>query len=248
MIRREEQTPGGMQWVLIGQPDHAQLAAELARHWGAAPLEPRDELLLAIGHHDDGWTEWERSPQLDSERGRPLNFTEMPAEDSLEVWRRSIERAAARGPLVGWLVASHFSALLRGSSHAQLDAAVAWLTEFDARRRGWLAAWQESSPSASPEAAERALRHLQMFDWLSLWFCTAVRTKPEPFATPSGDKLTITPEREGIFLASPWPLHVESLVLEIAGRAIPADDYRGRWPDPLARAPRRQYRWVLRPQ
>ena len=101
MIRREETRPDGQsEWVLIGQVDHAALAAALAESWGAeayAPLVPREALLTAVRHHDDGWPEWERLPALDPATGRPLNFTEMPTADTLDIWRRSIARWRA-----GW--------------------------------------------------------------------------------------------------------------------------------------------------
>jgi hypothetical protein len=45
------------QLLLIRQTDHAALAGNLARHWGnasfAAP-SPRDPVVFAADHHDDG--------------------------------------------------------------------------------------------------------------------------------------------------------------------------------------------------
>lgn len=250
MIRREEQTPSGVEWVLIGQADHARLSGALAEHWGAgrfAPLEPHRQVVEAVVHHDDGWPQWERCPELDPASGKPLGFLEMPPEDSREIWARSIAAAGGFGPLQAWLVASHFSALLRGSDHAESEGARVWLRDYDRRRGEWLAAWQAEGPAARrPELAERGLRQLQLFDRLSLWFCRAPRSEPQSFSTPDGPELTVAPLDGARFQLDPWPLRVETLTLEVPGQALPAGDYHGRWPAALAEAQPRAYRWTLR--
>src|SRR5690242_18324673 len=99
MIRRLEQHPDrGDSWLLIPQIEHARLAGRLAENWGAAPfgtLPARDELIVAVEHHDDGWADWDRRPAVDAERGTPIEFTEMPLADALGIWRQSIDIAAA---------------------------------------------------------------------------------------------------------------------------------------------------------
>src|SRR5689334_22023337 len=100
MIRRPQ--PGvdsQPQWVLISQVEHARVSGELAEHWAAGALAPRDELVATIYHHDDGWREWEQRPDVDPEPGRPRAFTEMPLADSLVIWQRSIDAAARLGNL-----------------------------------------------------------------------------------------------------------------------------------------------------
>jgi hypothetical protein len=250
MIRRKEQAPaGGTEWVLIGQADHARLSGALAEHWGAgqfAPLEPHCPVLEAVVHHDDGWPQWERCPKLDPTSGRPLDFLETPPDDAREIWSRSIAAAEQFGPLQAWLVASHFSALLRGSDHAEGEAARMWLRDYDRRREAWLAAWRAEDPAAhAPELPERGLRQLQLFDRLSLWFCCAPRSEPQSFSTPDGPELTIAPLDGSRFQLDPWPFRVESLALEVLGQVLPADDYRARWPGALAEARPRVYYWTL---
>ena len=128
MIRRDEPADGApSHWALISQVEHARLAGRLAEPWvdgPFAPLWPRDELLWAIEHHDDGWRQWEACPGVDSRTGRPRNFTEMPAAEALAIWRHSVDAAAAAFPLAGYVVAGHFCAgppggpLARGSGVA----------------------------------------------------------------------------------------------------------------------------------
>ncbi len=89
MIRRDCDSD----WLLISQVDHARLAEVLAAAWGnsqVSRLPMPAELVPAIRDHDEGWLDWEQSPTVDQETGRPLNFTEMPMEVSTRIWEKSI--------------------------------------------------------------------------------------------------------------------------------------------------------------
>lgn len=256
MIRRDANENGFARWILISQVDHARLSARLAEHWGAAPfarLEPENEIVAAVRHHDDGWAAWERSPQVDPQRGRPLDFTEMPLDDALAIWRSSIAAAAAIGHLAAWMVSGHFSALLRRSDHLQADSpagaahkAAEFLAEEDVSRSRHLEAWIAADRRRhNAEAARRALSWLQMFDWLSLWFCCAERTKSLEEEPPGSPPLTIRPVGGGRFQCSPWPFDAEELVVESPGCSVPAAQYADA--TALAAAPSRQVtlRWIL---
>ena len=230
MIRREERaTDGAPQWMLIPQIEHARLSGELADHWGAGSLGGvpcRDQVLPAIYHHDDGWRQWDQAPQLDPESDRPYAFTEMPLAAALEIWDGSIEAVDGYGPLASWIVAGHFSALLRESSSAQTEAASAWLADCDQRRTSWLAAWHDVNPTDHQlDVADRALGYLQLFDALSLWLCCAHRDSPHTMATPAGAWLTVTPAESSQIMLSPWPLDVDRLELHIMGDVVSATQY-----------------------
>jgi len=119
MIRREFQCrEGNPGWILISQVDHAHLAWQLAQHWaepiGRLASIDRD-LLAAIRCHDDGWSQWERQPQVDRDSGRPIDFTEMSLVEALHVWRQSIAVAEQVSSFTTWLVSRHFEELLRRS-------------------------------------------------------------------------------------------------------------------------------------
>ncbi len=260
-IRREATTPGApARWILISQLDHARLAGELAKHWGAgdfAPLVPRDELLWAIYHHDDGWREWEQSPDVDRARGWPRSFTEMELADSLPIWTGSIELAAAAGPLQAYVVAGHFCALLErvvgwrrgaaGSQQMQHDAHP-FLGRYQGLMANWLRDWQAADPAVNTRAcADLALRQLQFFDALSLWFCCAPATEPEGVETPGGPVLTLKPADPEHIQWAPWPLSLPRLNLEIPGRAVAVGHYSNR--AELAAAPSQPVllRWQVQP-
>ena len=234
MIRRDTTLPDGSAgWILISQVEHARLSGELAEKWQIAPLVDagpavRRELLGAIYHHDDGWSTWERRPKVDAELGRPLDFTEMPIEDSLTIWRGSIEAAETIGPLAAHVVAGHFLFLLQlSAAWEDGDAATReWFAEFKQRQEGWLDEWQNATDDARDDVAADALRVLQMFDVLSLYLCCAERTEPRQFETPTGEPLTLTPTGQQSFSVAPWPISsTEALDLSVNGTRLLAGRY-----------------------
>ncbi len=256
MIRRDgsavEQTVG--QWILISQVDHAHLAGKLAEHWGGpgfAPLDPHDELLWAITHHDDGWSPWEQAPDVDPNTGQPRQFVEMELVDSLEIWSGSIDAAARHDPLSGHLVAMHFAVLARLSApwrkrHPNWPLVEEFLAKYDRLSQDWLQAWQAVNPvQNTPQRADRAYAHLRMFDNLSLWFCCAPAECTEIVETPGGGDVTLVPTDPRHIRVTPWPFTVESLNLEVSGRAVPIRRYADR--AELAAAPAQPVtlRWQL---
>jgi hypothetical protein len=258
MIRRDIAATGGAPgaWVLINQIDHAHLAYELARHWGAspfAPLLPREELLWACAHHDDGWRTWDEHPQVDSASGVPRQFLEMKPEETLDIWTMSINAAAEQGPMEGYLVAGHFCRLGRRTTHDK-HSDPAWrhfldfLDDYEARARSWLALWQVGHEHERTHAvAEQALDWLQFFDTFSLWFCCSESRQREIVETPASVDLELTPHSTAKIRLSPWPCTVDILELTVPGRLIEAREYGSA--DDLAAAPSQAItlRWRLSP-
>lgn len=206
MIRRDVALPDGRPgWALIGQVEHARIAAEVCRAWNAEafPLaEPHAELLAAVVHHDDGWLAWELRPTVVD--GRPRDFMEMPLDESLAIWRRSIAVAQTFGPLAAYAVGSHFAALCRWarSEHSHDEAWIHLADEFIAEQEELaserlmdLDRRQESKSAdaganatmrrvALRENADRAWHALQFFDRVSLWLCCAERREVATLDVP----------------------------------------------------------------
>ncbi|HVX14501.1 MAG TPA: DUF3891 family protein [Pirellulales bacterium] len=233
MIRR---LAGTERWVLISQVEHARLSGALAGAWGNESfpsLAPHAEMVAAVACHDDGWSAWEISPKVDTQTGRPLDFTETPLTDSLAIWRESISRAEHFGPLAAYMVSGHFSALLerfsgRWKSDVALERlATGFIAEQANERERWLAAWQRSTPQATGRiAAADAVAWLQLFDAMSLWLCCAERSESEEFRSPCGTAFTFQPVAGPYEVAvSPWPFRELRLALEVVGRSIPAARY-----------------------
>jgi hypothetical protein len=254
MIRRTlRDNAGAESWVLISQVEHARLAGLLAEQWGRAPfalLQPRDELVAAIHHHDDGWADWERAAGVDAESGRPLDFTEMPLVESLAIWRDSIASAGRNGKLAAHAVSAHFCALLRRFSARwrtladQTAIAKAFLADQEQQQSVWL---RELPAGAGVAAAATALRCLQAFDALSLWLCCSRQPSPETFELPDVPPVSFRSDAEFVVTASPWPFRADRFDLEVVGRSIPAIRYES--PAALATAPAQaaKLRWSFLP-
>lgn len=127
MIRRDVTLDDGRPgWALVSQVEHARIAMEMARAWSdqVAPLpEGGEEFIAAVYHHDDGWIAWELRPTVHD--GMPRDFMEMPLDESLAIWRRSIAVAHNDGPLAGYAVSRHFATLC-GHSHDEKPHDATW--------------------------------------------------------------------------------------------------------------------------
>ena len=100
--------------LVIRQTDHALLSGFLAREWGNADFK-RPELFesfcLAAREHDNGWGEWEQSPQLDPKTRLPYTFMSIPTEQHVALYDRGIERIIKVDPYAGLLVSMHCTGL-----------------------------------------------------------------------------------------------------------------------------------------
>lgn len=249
MIRRELTFADGVKhWLLISQVEHARLSGVLAEKCIAkfggndhSVDSVRQELLSAITHHDDGWREWEQAPRLDPQSGRPLSFLELPIEEAMGIWDRSIHVAEQIGELAAWTVAGHFSALLcTVGQHAREPSARDWLRETARKRTQWFAAWHAGDEAIhTADLAGEALKWLQLFDILSLWPCSQYAIAgeqtphlPEPFRTTQGILVReIRPSvRQAInepcrIVFEPWPFEVKDFTLQAAGQLVVARHY-----------------------
>ena len=98
--------------TLITQPEHARVAGTLAQAWGNERFAipgPRDALICAATHHDDGWHELDSEPAYNADARRPANFVELPLERTVGPYSRGVESVYERDTAAGVLVSMHFS-------------------------------------------------------------------------------------------------------------------------------------------
>lgn len=220
--------PHGSSWLILHQRDHAQLSADLAREMALPPLDglrAREELLAAILHHDDGWADWDANPKPDHELGRPRGFNEMDRQDSLPIWRSSIESAATHGPLAGATVTGHFLALSRFGGDDELTTG--WRRWAKGQHQSWLDGWLAEDPSHNQAAAEAAQAWLRFFDAFSLNLCRGPESKPFPMNTPSGTEIIISWTTETDIQVEPWPFTSAMLTLSLFGHQYPPAEPAG---------------------
>jgi Protein of unknown function (DUF3891) len=107
----------GGRLALVTQPDHAALAGWFAEHWGNDQFvvpAPRDALVTAATHHDDGWLELDVRPMYNADRQRPAHFIELPLTETVGPYGRGVESVYARNEHAGALVSMHFSGFYTG--------------------------------------------------------------------------------------------------------------------------------------
>jgi hypothetical protein len=166
----------GDTWQVVLQTDHADLSGKLARAW--ADRGPRhDSLEVAASRHDDGWAVWERSPRVDPESGRPVNFLDVDVTSHLAFYRAGIAAVTEQDPYAGLLVSMHGAGIYRQrygrdpslglSRAAEVQELVdAFVAEQEAGHAARLA-----QTGASDDERWHDYELLQVYDRLSLYFC-----------------------------------------------------------------------------
>jgi hypothetical protein len=226
---------------LTFQHDHANLSGRIAAAWRAEHIAHRErlgEILEAVGGHDSGWQEADRQGFLDEATGRPASFLELPYQSYPPLWTESIQWAARRGPLAGYLVARHFASLStpRGTTQAEPEGEAA-LGAFRASTEETLAslAGEIPPPSASGPypLAENPLdndfRFLQLNDLLSLVVCGG-HAEPELLdylrtAHLGGEPIKAELPEPHILLLAPWVFEPERFEDAVPIHIIPDRAY-----------------------
>ena len=189
--------PDGDSWLLIRQPDHAAMAADLLSHWHADGLPQREThpvLLEATREHDCGWADEDDAPSVDPESGAPWDFIHLPVERRQAVWMRALHLLADK-PHVAALVAHHAI-----TAYARYDGDPAWRTFFATmsnerdRRIATLGARASGSPF---DSFLKDYASLRAADLISLALCHGWQDRFELDyyrGTPDGANLTLTPD------------------------------------------------------
>lgn len=205
----------GALW-LVSQPDHSQIAGYFAAHWGNGsfarpgsfeaptpvvdPERLRAEAVLAIAEHDNGWWEWEATPDLSADDGLPAGLGEVlrNQQAGMDRWRYGLRRFP-RNPLVNLLISSHAYALYAARAQAHPDPAfnpplfwkgapeklypgsaeapLAFMAHLEEMQRGWIDELRRDPATAAwlePATLSPLKRLLQLCDGISLWLSSAL--------------------------------------------------------------------------
>ena len=214
--------------VLIRQPDHAAMCAQLARAWrrpAAVPPRLWQVLLQAVSHHDDGWLDTERRPLLDEARC-PLDFKAMPTERHVAIWRRGVATAQSDNPFAALLVAMYARLLYTTIAPPDTDDAHCAQTLIDELTdtiddciRLLRAGDDDQRCAVEPPNLLVAQRLFAIFDSLPLALAGAIdwfdQTEPLAF----GDReSTLQLARDGrtTVRVQPWPFEQDQVALTAA--------------------------------
>jgi hypothetical protein len=241
--------PRGADLLLIRQTDHAALSGQLAEHWGNAdfaPLAPRESVVLAAAHHDDGWRVWEAAPRVDPRTRRPYQFTDLPLAEHAAFYLTGVDAVTERDAYAGLLVCLHLAGLYQRRFGIDPGIPVKPLSPEDERVRAGVldqlkvreqalrerlgASGMPSEPLADgPLWANYKL--LQVFDRLSLYFCTRP-PRPSTLRPVPADydgrevELALGPAGGQAVRVAPYPFDVDPLSVRLRASVVPDRPYR----------------------
>jgi len=205
--------PDGDMLILITQPDHARLSADMAEAWRAdgLPVHPqRARLLLAIREHDNGWIEPDSAPAVNPTTGHPFDFVSTPAAIKQAIWPRAVARLEHADPLAAAFVAEHALTVL--ADHRSDPEWRSFFTRVTASRDALLERCEIQTPDQMA-AFRRGYRLLYLVDFLSLAFCNGWT---QTFAE-SGYRFALTGDR---LVVAPDPFAGSQVTLSVPARRI----------------------------
>ena len=250
--------------LAIMMHEHTALCQQFAHAFGNERLQaltPASLMIHVISHHDAGWFEFDRNPQIDPTTGLPYNLVDTPPEFITTTSRLSPDYNQRHHPYCGLLSSMHSWGLYNGryglSKLVLLDKIAAKDRPLaDKMLNGELDRQERLKKELAQDPEARAwlneskifqnYKALQFIDTLALYFNRihpAHRTEQlfehVPVSPEQDVTVTIRPAGGGSYSLSPFPLAAEGGEFAFCGRRItPADGTKpGGWPVALNKLP-----------
>jgi hypothetical protein len=212
--------------ICVGQASHAWISGQLARHWGNDRFdrpEPFAEVCLGAEQHDVGMAEWDLTPKLNGNTGRPCSFLEMPLATHLELWSEAPRKVLTQSPYAALLVSMHGHALYarRDTTEPDTDESTAvrrFVTEQEAFQRDLLSHLDED-----PDRARHNQKLVWALDFLSLaplvgWVPDSVPA-PTRLGEPPAELKVESAGRRSVTV-DPWPFGPDEIEVRCHGRRL----------------------------
>jgi hypothetical protein len=251
MLRLETETG----WWLVTHPDHARLAGAFVEAWGNErflPPEPRNNVLLGIRCHDDGWAARDSVPQVTRE-GKPSAFStelvgkysafeEIDLKDYLAVRERAVRLMAQTDAYAGLLVSMHTCNLLteradrttiRPDQLPMLDNFLVAQADYQHVLLGRVRSGSGFSPAEISDLRIRDhFRLLQATNNLSLLSCVgyaqpATLLHPLPLRDGSYTQVCVEPLGGRQFRLDPYPFAETSRTFQFPARHVEGKTFAG---------------------
>jgi len=212
-------------------------------------------MVLAAQEHDSGWWDWEIKPTL-NEQGYPSDYIGSIKHLGQGVWldlyRRAIERLAARDLYAAYFVSMHGEALLTqgmGLLPSMPDytgdpAVQKFIAQQKALRAEWLPTLQKNQALTAATTETHLWTNfnlMEVFDQFAQFVCNrypfnsqarkngptnTLSNIPVPVASGHDDvTLTLDIQNEKEALVHPFPFDVSPLVVSFQGRLVPNRRY-----------------------
>ena len=105
-----QNAPDGAAHFISTMAEHNDLCGQFARAFGNdefEPIDPYEEMLYAVSHHDRGWETWDSNPGLDPKLNLPAGLGGTPPPKGVEANRLSPEFNERHHAYCGLLVSMH---------------------------------------------------------------------------------------------------------------------------------------------
>jgi hypothetical protein len=242
MIVRER--PDGS-LMLIAQTDHAKLSGQCAAHWGNgafAQPRPNEAVVRAAMFHDSGWYDYEASPTIAPETGKPLNFLQVAwGKPQRRAFEWAIDWMTRIDPYSGLLVSKHRTGLQRGRYDKVAHPKFFNTQNLPDDNEDFLARNEEAQAAQLRNYDEAEFwtnyQLLQAFDLISLFLCNkdVVDDYIEPVPTSYDSrsppaKLALNTVEGNRIAIEPFPFDVNPLRVQLIRRELK----RNAFPDAAA--------------
>jgi Protein of unknown function (DUF3891) len=231
--------------ILIGQTDHAKLSGQCAAHWGNkdfARPQPYEAVVRAAMFHDSGWYDYEASPSIAPDTGKPLNFLQVVwGKPQRRAFEWAIDWMTRIDPYSGLLLSKHRTGLQRGRYDKIAHPKMFNTQNLPEDNEDFLARNEEAQAAALRNYNEREFwtnyQLLQAFDFISLFLCNKdivddfIEPVPTSYDGKSAPVKLSLQTIEGTTIAvDPFPFDVNPLRVQLIRRHVD----RGVFPDPAA--------------
>jgi hypothetical protein len=169
----------GDSWQIVLQPDHGELAGQLAAQWGGSEVDapvPQGSVQVAARRHDDGWAVWEREPTILAGTSRPTGFLEVAVPSHLTFYRACIAAVGEQDPYAGMLVSMHGSGIYNGRYGTQPGLGLKQSADYPELIQAFIAEQEQAQQRVIAELgiddAQRWVNYrlLQVYDRLAIYF------------------------------------------------------------------------------
>jgi hypothetical protein len=232
MIVRE--SPEGA-LILIGQTDHAKLSGQCAAHWGNDKFtrpQPYESVVRAAMFHDSGWYDYEASPSVAPDTGKPLNFLQVawdkPQRRAFE-W--AIDWMSRIDPYSGLLLSKHRAGLQRGRYDKVTHPKVFNTQNLPDDNEDFLAKNErmqaDQLKNFGADEFWTNYQLMQAFDFISLFICNKDvlddYIEPVPASYDGGSaqvRMTMKTVDKNTILFDPFPFDIDPLRVQLIRRRL----------------------------
>jgi hypothetical protein len=256
--------PANVPRLAVMMYEHTALCLQFAHIFGNdrfEPLGPADLMIYVISHHDAGWLEFDRNPEIDAATGLPYNLVDTPPEFITVTSRLSPDFNQRHHPYCGLISSMHSWGLYNGRyglSSLVLLAKIAAkdrpladkMLNGELERQQRLKTELATDPQARAWLNERKVfqnyKVLQFIDTLALYFNrihpserAEQKFESVPVSSARDVAITIRPAGPNAYELSPFPFSADGAEFAFCGRRIrPGDGSRqGGWPAALKQLP-----------